>query len=366
MNDEKLMKRALLLARRAEGFTEHYPMVGALVVKAGEIISEGFFERPGEPHAEVRAIQKAGANAQGATLVLNLEPCSHYGRTPPCSDLVIRAGIKKVVAGMMDPNPLVSGRGFRKLRGAGIEVISGVLEEECRSLNRHFVKYITTKTPWLILKLAVTADGRIADRNGASRWITGGLARSYGHKLRSKVQVVMVGAGTALMDDPALTVRLKRNRAQPRALVVDESLRIPLSARVLKRSDPGMVIIACTKNADLKKKALLSRLPVELIETKPDQNGLVNLKELMKKLGQRKIASMLCEGGAELAGALLEQGLVDEIAFFYAPKILADEKAQAMTSGKIPRKLSQALPLYQPEIKRIGGDFLLTAFLREV
>ncbi len=356
------MKRALYLARKAEGGTEHYPMVGALVVKSGRIVSEGYFEKPGEPHAEVKALQKAGSRSRGSTLVLNLEPCSHWGRTPPCAELVIRSGVKKVVAGMRDPNPLVSGRGFRKLKASGIEVVSGILEPECRVLNRHFVKYITTGKPWLILKLAATADGRIADRSGTSKWITGEPARKYVHRLRSKVQVVMVGAGTSLKDDPSLTARLQGKAHQPMPLIVDGFLRTPVVARAFQ----SPALIACSSKAGARKKIELARLGVRIIETRSDQNGRVNLKELMTRLGKIRIASVLCEGGAELAGSLLDQGLVDEIAFFYAPKILADEESRAMIAGKIPRRLDQALPLYQPELRRIGNDFLLTAFLHEV
>jgi diaminohydroxyphosphoribosylaminopyrimidine deaminase/5-amino-6-(5-phosphoribosylamino)uracil reductase len=365
MDYESLMKRALSLARKAEGHTEHYPMVGAVVVKSGRIISEAGFESPGEPHAERTALEKAGPAAQGATLVLNLEPCSHWGRTPPCADFVIRSGIKKVVAGMMDPNPLVSGRGFGKLKAAGVKVVSGVLEPECRRLNRHFVKYITKGEPWLILKLGATADGRIADRYGVSQWITGEAAREYAHKLRSRVQVVMVGAGAMLKDDPALTVRLKGKWRQPRPLIVDEKLRTPLSAKVFSTPAPGGAIIACTDRASGRKRAEIEKLSGSVIVTRAQKNGMVNLKELMKKLGAQKIARVLCEGGSTLAGALLEAGLVDELNLFYAPRLLVDALARPMTLGRKSRKLSQALPLYRPELRRMGEDFLLTAFLHE-
>jgi len=366
MNYEALMMRALELARRAEGFTEHYPMVGALVVKDGRIISEGYFSKPGEAHAEVKALEKAGSKAKGATLVLNLEPCSHWGRTPPCADFVIRSGVKKVVAGMMDPNPLVCGKGFQKLRSAGIEVKRGVLEKECRRLNRHFVKYITIGRPWVILKLATTLDGRIADRFGSSRWISSEQARNYVHKLRSKVQVVMVGIGTVLKDDPLLSVRLKGKHHQPMPLVVDENLRIPLCAKLLKTPAQGGALIACTDKANEAKRRRVENKNARVIETSEDKNGLVDLKELMKKLGEMKIASVLCEGGAELAGALLEQGLVDELDIFYAPKLLVDDKSRAMVKGRIARRLPQALNLLEPEVKRIGTDFLITGFFHEV
>ena len=217
MNYEELMRRAIYLARQAEGFTEHYPMVGAVLVKNGKIISEDYFQRPGEMHAEAKAISKAGLAAKGATLVLNLEPCSHRGRQPPCADAVVKAGIKTVVAAMTDPNPLVSGRGFRKLRAAGIEVIKGVLENEARLLNRYFVKFMTTGTPWVVQKLAATADGKLADRERNSKWITSEASRLFVHHLRSKAQVVMAGIGTVLQDDPQLNARVPGQVHQPLA-----------------------------------------------------------------------------------------------------------------------------------------------------
>ena len=362
MNYETLMKRAIALARRAEGQTEHYPMVGAVLVKDGEIISEGYFKKPGEPHAEVVAIRKAGKKAKGATLVLNLEPCAHYGRTPPCTKAIISAGIKKVVAGMIDPNPLVCGKGVAQLRQAGVEVIVGVLEKECKMLNRHFVKYITTQTPWVILKLALTADGKIADRYGNSKWITSEQARKFVHQLRSKVQVVMVGINTILQDDPLLNVRFVSSRNQPKALIIDSHLRIPLSAKILSRPK---TIIACSKNCSKKRKEVLEKRGAEIIEVPSSQNGL-SLKSLFKKLGRRKIASVLCEGGAHLAGSLLEEKLVDEIYLFYAPKLIIDEKALGAILGKKARKINKMLELINPKYRRIGSDFLLNGLLREV
>jgi len=366
MNYEPLMKRAIALAGKAEGHTGHYPMVGALLVKNGRVISQGYFMRPGEPHAEFKAIEAAGPKARGATLVLNLEPCSHFGRTPPCAEAVIRAGIKKVVAGMVDPNPLVSGRGFQKIRGAGIRVISGVLEKKCHFLNRHFIKFITTGTPWVSVKLAATADGRIADRYRSSQWISSDKSREFVHRLRSKVQVVMVGIKTVLEDDPRLNARIQGANHQPRPLVVDERLQIPLSARVLKTQAPGGAIIACTTAASRQKIRKLESLGAQLIETRPDANGRVNLKELMKKLGRLKIASVLLEGGSHLAGAVIEQGLADEIFFFYAPSLLLDEKALPILSGVIPRKISSAIPLLNPQFRRLGPDLVLNALLREI
>jgi len=366
MDYEPLMKRALGLAQKAEGRTGHYPLVGAVLVKSGRVISEGYFKRPGEPHAEFKAIRAAGKNARGATLVLNLEPCCHYGRTPPCTRAVIKAGVKTVVAAMIDPNPLVSGKGFAQLRNAGIKVITGVLEKESRVLNRHFLKFITTATPWVIEKLAATADGKIADRFGDSKWISSEQSRELAHRLRSKVQVVMVGIGTVLADNPRLTARLPGVRRQPRPLVVDEDLRIPLSAKLLKTPAPGGAIIACTGRASRKKAAALEKMGATVIATRPDRNGNVNLRELMKKLGGMKVASVLVEGGSRLAGSMLELGLVDELMYFYAPKILADAKALPMLAGSMPRKIGRAILLINPQFQRVGPDMMLSALLREI
>jgi diaminohydroxyphosphoribosylaminopyrimidine deaminase / 5-amino-6-(5-phosphoribosylamino)uracil reductase len=366
MNHEILMRRALALARTAEGHTEHYPMVGAVLVKNGKLISEGYFKQPGEPHAEVKAIRAAGGGAKGATLVVNLEPCSHFGRTPPCADAIIRAGIKTVVAGMKDPNPLVSGGGFRRLRRAGIEVMSGVLEKECRMLNRHFIKFITVGTPWVTVKLAATLDGKIADRDGNSKWITSELTRKMVHQMRGRAQVIMVGIGTILKDDPRLSARPEKKFHQPRPLIVDEMLRMPLSAKALKTPAKCGAIVACTSRAPKKKSALLQKLSAEVVRTRPDGNGRVDLKQLMKKLGAMKISSVLCEGGSHIAGAMIEQGLADEIMFFFAPKLLSDARALTMLSGSRSRKIHKTIALRDARVGAIGPDFFINAFLREI
>jgi len=366
MNLEPLMRRALALALKAEGLTEHYPMVGAVLVKGGKIISEDFFARPGEKHAEAKAIERAGRRAKGATLVLNLEPCCHWGRQPPCTNAIIQAGVKKVVAAMTDPNPLVSGRGFRRLRAAGIEVVSGVLEKESRKLNRFFIKFVTTRTPWVIVKMAATADGKSADRGRDSKWISSEAARQFTHQIRAKVQAVMVGIGTVLKDDPRLSARLPGVKHQPRPVIVDERLRIPLSAKVFNTPAFRGPIIACAKPAPRKKLAAVKKLSAQVIETAADKNGLVDLKELMKRLGEQNIARVLCEGGSHLAGALMDQGLVDEIYFFYAPKLLVDEKALPLLAGAKTRRIKDTILLRDAAIQRMGPDFVLNAFLREI
>lgn len=353
------MKRALSLASKARGEVGHYPKVGALVIKGGRVVGEGYFKGPGEPHAEVVAIRRAGKNAKGASLVLNLEPCCHFGRTPPCTATVIGSGIKCVVAGMEDPNPLVCGGGFRELKKAGIKVISGILEKECRELNRHFIKYITSQLPFVILKLAATLDGKIATRNSKSRWITGESSRRLVHELRSNAQVVMVGKGTVIKDDPELSVKLLRNTYQPRPLVVSSKLNIPLSSRFLSTPAKGGAIIACTELAPSKRIKNFEAIGAEIIVVKANSKGEVDLKDLMKKLGERKIASVLLEGGARLSGSALDDQVVDHIMIFFAPKIIGDEKARSMVEGRKVLSLGNSILIEKPEVRWVGEDLLV-------
>lgn len=352
------MRRALALAERAAGEVGHYPLVGAVIVKRGDIIAEGWFKKPGEPHAEVKALARAGDQARGADLILNLEPCSHFGRTPPCAEAVIKAGIKRVVAGMMDPNPLVSGRGFKKLRAAGLEVVTGVLEEECRKLNRVFVKFITTGRPFVIIKAAATLDGKIATRSGDSKWITGKEARAEAHKLRDLCQAVMAGAGTVRSDDPELTARLSPKHRHPRPVVISSKLELPLRAKIMKTPAEGGPLIFTTKSAPLKKLRAFERAGAEVVAVKK-RGERVDLHSVMRELGRRKIASLLVEGGAELHGELIRAGLVDEVVIFIAPTLLGG--GLPMSSGRGPAKLAEALPLEDMKIKRAGRDLMIRA-----
>jgi diaminohydroxyphosphoribosylaminopyrimidine deaminase/5-amino-6-(5-phosphoribosylamino)uracil reductase len=357
-----LMRRALRLARRAEGDVAHYPMVGAVILRNGKVVGEGFFQGPGKPHAEVNAIARAGRRARGSTLVLNLEPCCHYGLTPPCTEAIIRAGIRRVVAGMKDPNPLVNGRGFRLLQKAGIEVITGLLEPECRRFNEIFVKYITTKTPFVILKAAVTLDGRIADRFGGSKWITGREARAFVHRLRDRVDVVMVGVGTVLADDPQLTVRLAGKGRNPRPLVVDSRIRVSANARVFNTPAAGGAMVASTAQASARKRKLIEDAGAEILIVRKDRTGRVDLKALMRELGARKIASVLLEGGTELFTSALESGIVDKMVLFFAPRLLLDGKARGMACGSRVRRLEQALRIREIQVKRLGRDLMVTGY----
>jgi len=364
VDDRALMRRALRLARRAEREVGHYPMVGALVVRAGRVVSQGYFQRPGEPHAEVKAIAGAGRQARGATLVLNLEPCCHWGRTPPCTDTVIRAGIRRVVAGMTDPNPKVAGGGFSRLRRAGIEVVAPVLEDECRRLNEVFVKFITTRLPFVVLKVGATLDGKIATRAGESRWITGPEARREVHRLRAAVEAVMVGAATVRRDDPELTARLGKKIRHPRPVVVDEALRISPASKFLRPClRKGKPIVATTRRASRKRIQAFAAAGAEVLVLKQDRQGRVDVRALLRALGEREIASVLLEGGAELNASMVAAGLVDKMIVFVAPKLLGGWNSRPMIGGGGPARLREALPLSGLCARKVGKDLMLTAYV---
>jgi len=355
-----LMKRALALARKALGDTGHYPMVGAVVAKKGRKISEGHFKRPGAPHAEIVALNKAGRRARGADLVLNLEPCSHHGRTPPCASAVIEAGIKRVVAGMRDPNPLVSGRGFEMLRRAGIEVVEGVLEKECLELNRVFSKFITTRTPYVVMKAASTLDGKIAAASGDSKWITGEDARIEVHKMRDIYQAVMVGAGTVNKDDCELTVRLAGKGRHPRPVVLTDELNIPLKARVMRTPCQKGPLLFCTKKTDPARIKRFEKAGAEVVKVKSGRGGGCDMGAVMEELGAREVASVLLEGGSRLFGSALRAGVVDEVVMFMAPRMMAGDGV-SVTSGKGPDKMKDALKLTLVQTKRVGADLMVRA-----
>ncbi|MFO8057325.1 MAG: bifunctional diaminohydroxyphosphoribosylaminopyrimidine deaminase/5-amino-6-(5-phosphoribosylamino)uracil reductase RibD [bacterium] len=359
-DDVAWMKRALWLARKGEGETCQHPMVGAVIVKHGHKVSEGWFRRPGEPHAEVHALREGGANVRGSTIYLNLEPCSHYGQTPPCADALVRAGIKRVVAGMMDPNPLVSGRGFAMLRDGGVKVDTGVLEKECQDLNRVFTKYITTKRPYVILKAAATLDGNIATKTGNSLYITGEEARKEVHRLRDIYQAVMVGAGTVKADNPQLTVRRQggKNR-HPRPVVLSSKLDFPLKSNFMSAGGEDGPLIFTSKVAGVKKIKSFRQAGAEVEIIKKDRSGGLDLKEIMKQLGERQIASVLLEGGGGLFSSFLRANMADEVVMFFAPRMLAGDGIP-LTRGTGPRKMEDALLLDDLSSRRLGEDIMIT------
>jgi diaminohydroxyphosphoribosylaminopyrimidine deaminase/5-amino-6-(5-phosphoribosylamino)uracil reductase len=357
MNDEFFIKKTIALAARAQGRTSPNPMVGAIIVKKGNIISQAYHKKAGDLHAEVIAINNAGEKIKGATLYVSLEPCCHREkRTPPCTETIISSDIKKVVIAMKDPNPKVSGKGIRALKNAGIEVISGVFEEKARELNSLYIKYITTGMPFVILKVAMTLDGKIASPKGESKWITGEKARRIVHRIRGSVDAVMTAIGTVKADNPQLTARVK-GRKNPRRIVIDPHLEIPLNADILK-VPPETIIVTKTKN---KKANYLYNSRVKLIYFKDK----LELKRLMKMLGKTEITSILLEGGSSLNAYALEAGIVDKVMFFIAPKILGGKESYPAIGGKSFRRLEDAYRLRDTKIKRVGKDFLFEGYIQK-
>lgn len=328
--DVQLMQRCLELAARAEGRTSPNPMVGAVIVdESGTVVGEGFHEKAGEAHAEVVAFAEAGERAKGGTLYVNLEPCSHFGRTPPCADAVIASGVKRVVAAMIDPNPKVAGSGFQKLKDHGIELVIGVLEREATWLNRGFLKVKTEGRPWVCLKIAATLDGRIADRFSKSQWITGPEARRFVHELRNRFDCVLIGARTARIDNPTLNVREIQNCRDPKRAVVDTNLSVGPDASLCKEGTGGDTILFCTEEAGAERGTLypshVSLVPVTLSPSTSSATGSrLDLNRILIELASRDVSTVLCEGGSQLAGSLLEANLVDELYWITAPKLLLD------------------------------------------
>lgn len=356
MTAQAYMKRALKLAERGRGRTSPNPVVGAVIVKDGKIIGEGWHRKCGENHAEINAFEDAagrGNDVRGADLYVTLEPCSHYGRTPPCARAIIRRGIRRVFIGLLDPNPLVAGRGVKQMEAAGVSVKSKILEDECRRINEIFLKYITTKTPFVVMKTAMTLDGKIAAATGDSKWVTGEESRRAVQEMRNRLTGIMVGIGTVLADNPRLTCRLESGR-DPLRIIVDSHLRIPLDARVLKDEN---VLVAALRTCDPQKRAILG----DRVLLTEEAGGRVDLVDLMKKLGQREIDSILLEGGGALNETALRLGLVDRIVSFIAPKIIGGKDAKTPVEGKGIEKMSEAIRLENIEIEKTGQDLMLQA-----
>jgi diaminohydroxyphosphoribosylaminopyrimidine deaminase/5-amino-6-(5-phosphoribosylamino)uracil reductase len=363
LQDEVYMRLALDLARCGRGRTSPNPMVGAVVVKEGRIVGQGYHERAGGPHAEVVALREAGEAARGATLYVSLEPCCHTGRTGPCTEAILEAGVARVVAAMKDPNPLVAGRGLERLRQAGLEVTVGVLEREAARLNEVFCKYITTRRPFVVLKVAMTLDGKIATRTGASRWITGPAAREYVHALRDTYDAVLVGRGTVLADDPALTVRLPQGGRDPVRVVLDSRARLPETARVLQTGSPAPTIVAVTGDAPAERIGRLEEAGARVMVL-PGEGGRVSLPALLEELGRREITSVLVEGGATVHAAALAAGVVDKVVWFVAPKIFGGREAPGPVGGPGVADPAAALALEDVEVTRYGPDICIEGYVR--
>ena len=358
--DIRYMRRAIELALKGEGWAHPNPMVGAVIVKDGRVIGEGYHERCGELHAERNAIASLSESAEGATIYVTLEPCCHYGRTPPCTEAIIENRIGRVVIGSRDPNPLVAGKGARILREAGIEVTEDFLKEECDEINPVFFHYITTKTPYVIMKYAMTADGKIATKTGASKWITGEEARLEVQRIRHACMGIMAGIGTVLADDPLLNCRLEGGR-HPVRIICDSRLRIPEDSQICRTAEEYETIVACAEidpaaRELAEKKARLEALGVKVWEM--DGTAGVDLAGLMKRLGEAGIDSVLLEGGGTLNESALRAGIVNEIRAFLAPKVFGGT-AKSPVDGTGVETPDQAYQFRIAETRRFGEDLMI-------
>lgn len=363
-HDLRYMSLALRLAERGLGKTSPNPMVGAVVVSKGRIVGQAYHHAAGQPHAEALALKQAGALAKGGTLYVTLEPCSHLNkRTPPCAPVVMRSGVRRVVVAMTDPNPQVSGKGIAQLRRAGVAVTVGVARQEAEMLNRAYVHWMRTGRPYVILKAGMTLDGQIATAGGESKWITGLRARQDAHRLRSRVDAVMVGVGTVVHDDPSLTARRPPHLTalavrQPVRIVVDSRIRTPRSAKILKQQHQAKTVIATTAAAPIARRRAFEARGIEVLEV-PGGRRRVSLKGLLGLLGHRGLVSVMVEGGGELNAAMLASNLVNKVRLYVAPTLLGGNQSKGVIGGGGPRRLAQAWKLRQVRMTRLGTDMLI-------
>lgn len=355
--DEKYMRLAMQLAGNAIGRTSPNPLVGAVIVKDNRVVGCGWHRKAGTPHAEVHALNQAGELAQGADVYVTLEPCAHYGKTPPCAKALVEAKVKNVYGGLLDVNPKVAGKGFKILEDAGIHVEYGFLQDELRKQNEVFFKWIEHKKPFIVLKAAMTLDGKIATATGQSKWITNEISRAYGYKLRDIYDGIMVGINTVIEDNPMLTARVDGGK-NPIRIVVDSSLRIDINANVVQDKS-AKTIVATTDKADKDKILKLQAQDVDVIVVDKDENDKVDIEKLLDILGQQNICSILVEGGATLSGSFVAKKLVDKVYFFIAPKIVGGKEAKTPVAGTGILNLQEALSLKDIQIEKLKEDILI-------
>ena len=363
---EEYMRRALELARKGEGHTSPNPMVGCVVVKDGRIISEGYHEKYGEFHAERNALTRCTEDTAGADLYVTLEPCCHQGKTPPCTDIIIEKKIARVFVGSMDSNPLVAGKGVQILRDHGIYVETGILDAECRKLNEVFYHYIATKTPFVVMKYAMTLDGKIACATGDSKWVTGEIARTQVHRMRGRYRGIMVGIGTVLADDPMLNCRVEGG-VDPVRIICDSNLHISTESQIVKTALDIETIVACSQEAleSERKQEKIRRLKeagIQIIGTEGAHG--VNLVELMKKLGGQNIDSILLEGGGTLNASALEDGIVNKVYAYIAGKLIGGMDARSPVEGMGIDRMADAITLQNMEIEKLGDDFCIVGYVK--
>ncbi len=361
------MQMALDLAKKGEGFTSPNPMVGAVIVKDGEVIGRGYHRAAGEAHAEVDAIDTAGSLARDATLYVTLEPCNHTGRTPPCTEKIIGAGIRHVVVAMEDPNPDVKGGGLEYLKKHGIKTTAGICEDHAKRLNEFFIKYTRTKRPFTIIKCAATLDGRIATRSGDSKWVTGEAAREFVHSLRHAVDAIMVGINTVEKDNPSLTTRLanrpKDFKSQdPTRIILDTHLRISEAAKLLRLHSDSDTILVTGPSVSNDKKARIEKTGARIIES-PLKDGRIDLDRLMDRLGSWGITSLLIEGGSRVVASALSAGIVEKIIFFFAPKILGGDDGIPICKGPGADAMDRCIPVKDIHVRRFGDDIMIQGYI---
>lgn len=354
------MNLAMKLALKAKGKTSPNPMVGALVVKNGRIIGKGYHEKAGAHHAEIMALNEAGKHAKGAALYVTLEPCMHFGKTPPCVDRVIKSGIKEVFVGMSDPNPLNNGRGIEILKAHKIKVKVGFLEDELRKLNEVFIKYITKRMPFVTAKVAQSLDGKIATSRGDSKWITSDKSRNYAHRLRQNYDAIMVGVNTILRDNPKLDAWFSKR--QPIKIVIDSQLSTPQDANIFSKNSKVIIatLLSLPGQETENRKILVEK--AKILEVK-EKAGQINLKAALKKLAQLEISNILVEGGGTLIGSLFDEGLVDKILFFMSPKIIGGRDAATSVMGKGITRIDKAIKLKDIKLRYMGEDFLIEGYV---
>jgi diaminohydroxyphosphoribosylaminopyrimidine deaminase / 5-amino-6-(5-phosphoribosylamino)uracil reductase len=360
--DRKFMKRAIALARMGLGLASPNPSVGCVIVRRGKIVGQGWHEYSRMDHAEVRALQAAGLKSRGATAYVTLEPCSHQGRTPPCTDKLIQAGIRRVVVGRIDPNPRVSGKGIAILRAAGLLVDSGLMHKECSALIEPFARHITSGNPLVVSKVGMSLDGRIGTHQGDSRWITSPKGREFGQTLRLQADAILVGIGTILADDPELTYRGKQKKARPLLRVVlDSKLRAPVNARIFSAPGEGPVLVFCAAKASQARRKRLEKRGAEVVMAPQNVNGL-DLKFILNELGKRNVLSVLVEGGSEVHWSFLEAGLVDKFYSIIAPLVIGGRRAVVSVGGKGYRTISEALRFKIGKQYFAGPDLILESY----
>lgn len=364
VDDVKYMQRAIELAKNGYGRVNPNPYVGAVIVKDGKVIAEGWHDVFGGPHAERVALANCKESCVGATIYVNLEPCCHHGKTSPCTNAIIESGISRVVVAMVDPNPLVAGKGIEQLRNVGIEVVSGVCEEEARFLNRIFIKYISTGRPWIFVKTAMTLDGKIATKTGDSQWVSGEQERDWVHRQRSKLMGIMVGSGTVSADNPMLNCRCEDCFRQPVRLIVDSSAKISLSSNLVKSAKEFPLVILHTAYADKEKISALNKLGIRTLEC-VDVNEKIDLSDMISKIGKLGIDSVMVEGGGGLNDALLRGGFIDEVAISIAPKLVGGADAKTPFEGVGIERMADAVELDKISLFALGEDIVIQGLIKK-